>query len=153
MAAERIDEVRWRTVSPRAISQGNEGSTRGTLDHRGRQVSVPGGRNRCASQADSASSILVTRSTASFQLRAMISSLRRWRHDARLPFRARCVPGGLRAQIRLRSDVEPLNHQLGYSAHRRRRQVTRRCSQQRGHIPEDGIQRRRAGICDGCLPS
>jgi hypothetical protein len=24
-----------------------------------------------------------------------VDSLRRWRHDARLPFRARCVPDGL----------------------------------------------------------
>ena len=44
------------------ISQGDEGSTRVTQDRQGRLVSAPGSRNRCASQADSASSILVTRS-------------------------------------------------------------------------------------------
>jgi len=48
MAAGRIDEVRKRTVSPRAISKGDKGATA--------------------------------------QLRAVISSLRRWRHDTRFAF-------------------------------------------------------------------
>ena len=46
----------------------------------------------------------------------------------------------LRGQIPAWSDVEPPNHSLGYRAHRRRRQLTGRCPQQRGHIPEDGIK-------------
>jgi hypothetical protein len=53
------------------------------------------------SQADSASSILVTRSTASAQPVGMVSSLRRWRHDARLAFRARCVPDASRVAVAL----------------------------------------------------
>jgi hypothetical protein len=54
-----------RGISPRCraisvpVSQGDQGSVTGTP---GRQVSAPNSRNRPASQADSASSILVTRS-------------------------------------------------------------------------------------------
>src|SRR5258708_13958166 len=42
----------------------------------------------------------------------------------------------LRGQIPAWSDVEPPNHSLGYRAHRRRRQLSGRCSHQRGHTPE-----------------
>jgi len=63
----RADRARLRSVDGavqdrRAIGPGDEGSTRVTRGRQRRQVSAPGSRNRCASQADSASSILITRS-------------------------------------------------------------------------------------------
>jgi hypothetical protein len=44
MAAGRIDEVRWRTVSPRAIGQGDEGSDTVTQGHVNRLVTAMNGR-------------------------------------------------------------------------------------------------------------
>src|ERR1022692_2874137 len=55
-------ERRTSAQGRRAISVGDEGSTTATRDHQSCQLSAPNRRNRSASQADSASSILVTRS-------------------------------------------------------------------------------------------
>ena len=51
-----------RTGEEQAISQGDEGATTATSGHLNWQVGAASGRGYCTSQADSASSILVTRS-------------------------------------------------------------------------------------------
>jgi hypothetical protein len=74
MEPVRTARIRRRSAqNRRAISvpltRVTRGQPRVTRDHQGRLVSAPGSHNRCASQADSASSILVTRSIKA-QLRA-----------------------------------------------------------------------------------